>query len=84
MKSKSISADADKIVNGLLVCKPLADEVYNKLRLLALQDEEDFRNKRFQERVIANNNLNELEVSIETLNNNQHKINNDRKIPEDI
>ena len=47
MKSKSISADADKIVNGLLVCKPLADEVYNKLRLLALQDEEDFRNKRF-------------------------------------
>ena len=53
MKSKSISADADKIVNGLLVCKPLADEVYNKLRLLALQDEEAFRNKRFQERVIA-------------------------------
>ena len=57
-QSKSISADADKIVNGLLVCKPLADEVYNKLRLLALQDEEDFRNKRFQERVIANNNSN--------------------------
>ena len=27
MKSKSISADADKIVSGLLVCKPLADEV---------------------------------------------------------
>ena len=58
MKSKSISADADKIVNGLLVCKPLADEVYNKLRLLALQDEEDFRNQRFQDRVIANNNSN--------------------------
>jgi len=58
MKSKSISADADKIVNGLLVCKPLADEVYNKLRLLALKDEEDFRNKRFQDRVIANNNYN--------------------------
>ena len=56
--NKSISADADKIVSGLLVCKPLADEVYNKLRLLALQDEEDFRNKRFQERVIANNNSN--------------------------
>ena len=56
--NKSISADADKIVNGLLVCKPLADEVYNKLRLLALQDEEDFRNKRFQDRVIANNNSN--------------------------
>ena len=58
MKSKSISEDADKIVNGLLVCKPLADEVYNKLRLLALQDEEDFRNKRFQDRVISNNNSN--------------------------
>ena len=57
-QSKSISADADKIVNGLLVCKPLADEVYNKLRLLALKDEEDFRNKRFQDRVIANNNSN--------------------------
>ena len=56
--NKSISADADKIVSGLLVCKPLADEVYNKLRLLALQDEETFRNKRFQERVIANNNSN--------------------------
>ncbi len=56
--NKSISADADKIVSGLLVCKPLADEVYNKLRLLALKDEEDFRNKRFQERVIANNNSN--------------------------
>ena len=56
--NKSISADADKIVSGLLVCKPLADEVYNKLRLLALQDEEAFRNKRFQERVIANNNSN--------------------------
>ena len=56
MKSKSISKDADKIVSGLLVCKPLADEVYNKLRLLALKDEEDFRNKRFQDRVIANNN----------------------------
>ena len=58
MKSKSISKDADKIVSGLLVCKPLADEVYNKLRLLALQDEEAFRNKRFQERVSANNNAN--------------------------
>ena len=57
-QSKSISEDADKIVSGLLVCKPLADEVCNKLRLLALQDEEDFRNKRFQDRVIANNNSN--------------------------
>ena len=58
MKSKSISADADSIVNGLLVCKPLADEVYNKLRVLALKDEEEFRNNRYQERVKANNNWN--------------------------
>tara|TARA_R100001443_G_scaffold38529_1_gene52040 strand:+ start:198 stop:386 length:189 start_codon:yes stop_codon:yes gene_type:complete len=55
MKSKSISADADKIVNGLLVCKPLADEVYNKLRVLALADEENFRNNRIAERHKLNN-----------------------------
>ena len=58
MKSKSISADADNIVSGLLVCKPLADEVYNKLRVLALKDEEEFRNNRYKERVKANNNWN--------------------------
>ena len=40
MKSKSIGEDADRIVSGLLVCKPLADEVYKKLRKLALADEE--------------------------------------------
>jgi hypothetical protein len=56
--SESISEDADKIVSGLLVCKPLADEVYNKLRVLALKDEEEFRNNRYQERVKANNNWN--------------------------
>ena len=55
MKSKSISADADSIVNGLLVCKPLADEVYKKLRMLALKDEEDFRNNRIAERHRLNN-----------------------------
>ena len=55
MKSKSISADADRIVSGLLVCKPLADEVYNKLRKLALADEEDFRNNRIAERHRLNN-----------------------------
>jgi len=38
--------------------KTINEVVYNKLRLLALQDEEAFRNKRFQERVIANNNSN--------------------------
>ena len=55
MKSKSISKDADRIVNGLLVCKPLADEVYKKLRVLALEDEEDFRNNRIAERHRLNN-----------------------------
>mgnify|MGYP003117372008 FL=1 len=55
MKSKSISKDADRIVNGLLVCKPLADEVYKKLRVLALADEEDFRNNRIAERHRLNN-----------------------------
>ena len=55
MKSKSISKDADRIVNGLLVCKPLADEVYKKLRMLALKDEEDFRNNRIAERHRLNN-----------------------------
>jgi hypothetical protein len=54
-QSKSISEDADKIVNGLLVCKPLADEVYNKLRKLALADEENFRNNRIAERHRLNN-----------------------------
>ena len=58
MKSKAISEDADKIVNGLLVCKPLADEVYNKLRTLNLKEEEDFRNKRYSDRVKANNKWN--------------------------
>ena len=56
--SESISEDADKIVSGLILCKPLADEVYNKLRVLALKDEEEFRNNRYQERVKANNNWN--------------------------
>jgi len=42
MKSKSISEDADRIVSGLLVCKPLADE-------------EDFRNNRIAERHRLNN-----------------------------
>ena len=55
MKSKSISEDADRIVSGLLVCKPLADEVYKKLRKLALADEEDFRNNRIAERHRLNN-----------------------------
>ena len=55
MKSKSISKDADRIVSGLLVCKPLADEVYNKLRVLALKDEEEFRNNRIAERNKLNN-----------------------------
>ena len=55
MKSKSISEDADRIVSGLLVCKPLADEVYKKLRVLALADEEDFRNSRIAERHRLNN-----------------------------
>jgi len=55
MKSKSISEDADRIVSGLLVCKPLADEVYKKLRMLALKDEEDFRNNRIAERHRLNN-----------------------------
>ena len=55
MKSKSISEDADRIVSGLLVCKPLADEVYKKLRVLALEDEEDFRNNRIAERHRLNN-----------------------------
>jgi len=55
MKSKSISKDADRIVSGLLVCKPLADEVYKKLRMLALKDEEDFRNNRIAERHRLNN-----------------------------
>ena len=50
MKSKSISEDADRIVSGLILCKPLADEVYNKLRVLALKDEEVFRNNRIAER----------------------------------
>ena len=50
MKSKSISKDADRIVSGLILCKPLADEVYNKLRVLALKDEEEFRNNRIAER----------------------------------
>ena len=56
--SESISEDADKIVSGLILCKPLADEVYNKLRVLALKDEEEFRNNRYQERVKANSNWN--------------------------
>ncbi len=55
MKSKSINEDADRIVSGLLVCKPLADEVYKKLRVLALADEEDFRNNRIAERHRLNN-----------------------------
>ena len=55
MKSKSISEDADRIVSGLLVCKPLADEVYKKLRVLALKDEEEFRNNRIAERHRLNN-----------------------------
>jgi len=55
MKSKSISEDADRIVSGLILCKPLADEVYKKLRVLALADEEDFRNNRIAERHRLNN-----------------------------
>ena len=37
MKSKSISEDADRIVSGLLVCKPLADEVYNKAKSVSFK-----------------------------------------------
>jgi len=55
MKSKSISEDADRIVSGLILCKPLADEVYKKLRVLALKDEEEFRNNRIAERHRLNN-----------------------------
>ena len=43
MKSKSINADAKKIVNGLSVLKPLADEVYNELQKIKDEEEKKFR-----------------------------------------
>ena len=53
MKSKSINADAKKIVNGLSVLKPLADEVYNELQKIK-DEEKKFREERYALRLKLN------------------------------
>tara|TARA_R110000782_G_scaffold193565_1_gene283145 strand:+ start:63 stop:242 length:180 start_codon:yes stop_codon:yes gene_type:complete len=54
MKSKSINADAKKIVNGLSVLKPLADEVYNELQKIKDEEEKRFREERYALRLKLN------------------------------
>jgi hypothetical protein len=54
MKSKSINADAKKIVNGLAVLKPLADEVYNELQKIKDEEDRKFRNSRYELRLKLN------------------------------
>lgn len=54
MKSKAINADAKKIVNGLSVLKPLADEVYNELQKIKDEEEKKFREERYALRLKLN------------------------------
>lgn len=54
MKSKSINEDAKKIVNGLSVLKPLADEVYNELQKIKDEEEKKFREERYALRLKLN------------------------------
>ena len=54
MKSKSINADAKKIVNVLSVLKPLADEVYNELQKIKDEEEKKFREERYALRLKLN------------------------------